>query len=127
MRQASDLLRAAACALGLCLAGTTNVWAAPTVEVLHWMTSGGQAKAMKSLKDDMEAQGGKWIDTPVGGGSSEEALTKLRARVLGGDAPSAVQLKGPLIQEWGALGVLQSIDDVAAAGKWEQALPKSVA
>jgi glucose/mannose transport system substrate-binding protein len=126
MRQRSGWLRVAACAWGLCVAGP-GVQAAPTVEVLHWMTSGGQAKAMKSLKDDLESQGGKWIDTPVGGGSSEEALTKLRARVLGGDAPSAVQLKGPLIQEWGALGVLQPIDDVATAGKWEQALPKSVA
>lgn len=99
----------------------------PTVEVLHFMTSGGQAKAMKSLKDDLEAQGGKWIDTPVGGGNSEDALAKLRTRVLGGDPPSSVQLKGPLIQEWGALNVLQTIDDVAAAGRWEQALPKSVA
>lgn len=99
----------------------------PTVEVLHFMTSGGQAKAMKSLKDDLESQGGKWVDTPVGGGNSEDALAKLRTRVLGGDPPSAVQLKGPLIQEWGGLDVLQSVDDVAAAGRWEQALPKSVA
>ncbi|WP_240668641.1 ABC transporter substrate-binding protein [Piscinibacter defluvii] len=99
----------------------------PTVEVLHFMTSGGQAKAMKSLKDDLESQGGKWIDTPVGGGNSEDALAKLRTRVMGGDPPSSVQLKGPLIQEWGNLGVLQAIDDVAAAGRWEQALPRSVA
>ncbi|WP_245213452.1 ABC transporter substrate-binding protein [Rhizobacter sp. AJA081-3] len=98
----------------------------PTVEVLHFMTSGGQAKGMKSLKDDLEAQGGKWVDTPVGGGNSEDALAKLRTRVMGGDAPSSVQLKGPLIQEWGALGVLQPIDDVATAGRWEQALPKLV-
>lgn len=127
MRQAKMLLAWCTLASGLCLVGAPAMAGPPTVEVLHWMTSGGQAKAMKSLKDDMESQGGKWIDTPVGGGSSEEALTKLRARVLGGDAPSAVQLKGPLIQEWGALGVLQPIDDVAAAGKWEQVLPKSVA
>ena len=99
----------------------------PTVEVLHFMTSGGQAKAMKSLKDDLESQGGKWIDTPVGGGNSEDALAKLRTRVMGGDPPASVQLKGPLIQEWGSLGVLQAIDDVAAAGRWEQALPASVA
>lgn len=98
----------------------------PTVEVLHFMTSGGQAKGMKSLKDDLESQGGKWVDTPVGGGNSEDALAKLRTRVMGGDPPSSVQLKGPLIQEWGALGVLQPIDDVASAGRWEQALPKLV-
>jgi glucose/mannose transport system substrate-binding protein len=98
----------------------------PTVEVLHFMTSGGQAKAMKSLKDDLESQGGKWIDTPVGGGNSEDALAKLRTRVMGGDPPSSVQLKGPLIQEWGDLGVLQPIDDVATAAKWDAVLPKSV-
>lgn len=124
MKHAKKLLAFSALALGL---STPALAGPPTVEVLHFMTSGGQAKAMKSLKDDLEAQGGKWIDTPIGGGNSEDALSKLRARVMGGEAPSAVQLKGPLIQEWGALGVLQPIDDVAAAGKWEQVLPKLVA
>ena len=116
-------------ALGLisALSATFALAGPPTVEVLHFMTSGGQAKAMKSLKDDLESQGGKWIDTPVGGGNSEDALAKLRTRVMGGDPPSSVQLKGPLIQEWGSLGVLQQIDDVATAGKWESALPKSLA
>lgn len=117
---------ACAAALALLLAAPALA-GPPTVEVLHWMTSGGQAKAMKSLKDDLEAQGGRWIDTPVGGGASDDALTKLRARVIAGDAPSSVQLKGPLIQEWGALKVLQPIDEVAAAGQWEKALPRSVA
>ena len=120
-------LARAALAAGTVFIVATAQAGPPTVEVLHFMTSGGQAKAMKSLKDDLESQGGKWIDTPVGGGNSEDALAKLRARVLGGDPPSSVQLKGPLIQEWGALDVLQSVDEVAAAGRWEQALPKSLA
>jgi glucose/mannose transport system substrate-binding protein len=126
----TDLRRFIALA-ALGAAGVLPAWPVqagqPVVEVLHFMTSGGQAKAMKSLKEDLESQGGKWIDTPVGGGNSEDALAKLRTRVMGGDPPSSVQLKGPLIQEWGALGVLQPIDDVAAAGRWEQALPASVA
>ena len=37
---------------------------------------------------------------PVAGGGGDAAMTALRARVLAGNAPTAVQLKGPAIQEW---------------------------
>ena len=32
-------------------------------EVLHWWTSGGEAKALQVLKDDFSKKGGSWKDT----------------------------------------------------------------
>ena len=98
-----------------------------TVEVLHWWTSGGEAKAIATLKSSFEAQGGKWIDSPVAGGGGDAAMTALRARVVAGNPPSAVQLKGPNIQEWARQGVLTDIDAVARAEKWDQLLPPVLA
>ncbi|WP_420548071.1 ABC transporter substrate-binding protein [Curvivirga sp.] len=97
--------------------------AEPEAEVLHWWTSGGEAKALKALKEDYEANGGKWIDSPIAGGGGDAAMTVLRTRVLAGDAPAAVQLKGPAIQEWAAEGVVADLNKVAAAEKWDEVVP----
>ncbi|HEU4845980.1 MAG TPA: ABC transporter substrate-binding protein, partial [Burkholderiaceae bacterium] len=55
------------------------------------------------------------------------ASTALKARVISGSAPTAAQVKGPAIQEWGAEGVLANIDAVAVAEKWDTLLPPVVA
>lgn len=117
-------LLAAGAAVGI-LAGASSVASAgqPTVEVLHWWTSGGEAKALKALKDDFTAHDGKWVDSPVAGGGGDAAMTVLRARVLAGDPPTAVQLKGPAIQEWAAQGVVANLDDVAKAEGWDKVIP----
>lgn len=94
-----------------------------TVEVMHWWTSGGEAKALQVLKSDFEKTGGKWTDNPVAGGGGDAAMTALRARALAGNPPSAVQLKGPAIQEWAEQGLLANLNDVARAEGWDRALP----
>ena len=43
-------------------------FAGPKAEVLHWWTSGGEAKALSVLKADFAAKGGVWTDMPVAGG-----------------------------------------------------------
>ncbi|WP_333822466.1 ABC transporter substrate-binding protein [Pinisolibacter sp.] len=113
--------------VGFVAGGVPSAQAGGTVEVLHWWTSGGEAKAVGELKKTFEAQGGTWIDSPIAGGGGDAAMTALRARVIAGNAPSAVQLKGPGIQEWAKLGVIESIDDVAAKEKWDSVLPPVVA
>ena len=95
----------------------------PTVEVLHWWTSGGEAAAARALKQDFEAHGGKWVDAPVAGGGGDAAMTVLRSRVLAGDPPGAVQLKGPAITNWAEEGVLADLDPVANAEKWNDKIP----
>ena len=39
---------------------STSSYAGPKIEVLHWWTSGGEAAALKVLKDDFAANGGEW-------------------------------------------------------------------
>jgi glucose/mannose transport system substrate-binding protein len=109
------------------LAGVSAAQAAGTVEVLHWWTSGGEAKAVGELKKTFEAQGGKWIDSPIAGGGGDAAMTALRARVMAGDPPTAVQLKGPGIQEWAKQGALNDVDDVAQKENWNAVLPPALA
>jgi glucose/mannose transport system substrate-binding protein len=105
----------------------TAAHAGGTVEVLHWWTSGGEAKAVGELKNAFEAQGGTWIDSPIAGGGGDPAMTALRARVVAGNPPTAVQLKGPGIQEWAREGAVADIDAVATAEAWDDKLPPVLA
>ena len=107
------------------LASTTMAYA-EDVEVLHWWTSGGEAAALGVLKDNLAVQGIGWADMPVSGGGGEAAMTTLRARVTAGDAPSAVQMLGFDIQDWAAEGVLGNLNDVAAAGGWDDVVPAAL-
>jgi glucose/mannose transport system substrate-binding protein len=97
------------------------------VEVLHWWTSGGEAKSVGELKKIMQGKGHTWKDFAVAGGGGDNALTVLKSRVVSGNAPAAAQVKGPAIQEWASEGVLANMDAVAKAEKWDAALPKVVA
>lgn len=101
--------------------------AEPRAEVLHWWTSGGEARAVSVLQEEFSSRGGTWTDMPVAGGGGDAAMTALRARVLSGNAPTAVQLKGPAIQEWYEEGVLADISAVAEAEGWADILPASIA
>ena len=93
------------------------------VEVLHWWTSGGEAKALGELKKDMQSKGYKWKDFPVAGGGGGAAMTVLKSRVLSGNPPIAAQVKGPAIREWGELNVLASLDKVVEKNQWIKNIP----
>ncbi|MBV8617931.1 MAG: carbohydrate ABC transporter substrate-binding protein [Curvibacter sp.] len=97
------------------------------VEVLHYWTSGGEAKSAAELKKMMQAKGHTWRDFAVAGGGGDSAMTVLKSRVVSGNPPSAAQVKGPAIQEWASEGVLANMDGVAKAEKWDESLPKVVA
>lgn len=96
------------------------------VEVLHYWTSGGEAKAAAALKATLQAKGHTWKDFAIAGGGGDSAMTVLKSRVVSGNAPAAAQIKGPSIQEWGREGVLANLDDVAKANNWDTLLPKVV-
>jgi glucose/mannose transport system substrate-binding protein len=97
------------------------------IEVLHWWTSGGEAKAATALKLTLQKKGHRWKDFAVAGGGGDSAMTVLKSRVVSGNPPSAAQIKGPSIQEWAREGVLANMDDVAKANKWDELLPKAIA
>ncbi|KVR16205.1 sugar ABC transporter substrate-binding protein [Burkholderia ubonensis] len=113
----------ALCAAGL-MAGAAAAQAAENVTVLHWWTSGGESKAVGVLKDDLQKQGYVWKDFAVAGGAGAAAMTALKTKVISGDAPSAAQIKGPLIQDWAEQGVLVNIDQTT--GDWKQNLPPEI-
>jgi glucose/mannose transport system substrate-binding protein len=100
---------------------------AAEVEVLHWWTSGGEAKAAAELKATMQKKGHVWKDFAVAGGGGDAAMTVLKSRVVSGNPPAAAQIKGPSIQEWAREGVLANMDATAKAEKWDELLPKAIA
>ncbi|MBK9571710.1 MAG: carbohydrate ABC transporter substrate-binding protein [Rhodoferax sp.] len=114
-----------AAAVALVVAGATAH--AGEVEVLHWWTSGGEAKSVGELKKIMQGKGHTWKDFAVAGGGGDNAMTVLKSRVVSGNPAAAAQIKGPAIQEWAAEGVLANLDSVANAEKWDSLLPKVVA
>jgi glucose/mannose transport system substrate-binding protein len=120
------LLRTAAAAALAAGLGAQPAARAGEVEVLHWWTSGGEARSVAELKKILESKGDKWKDFAVAGGGGENAMTVLKSRVVSGKPPTAAQVKGPGIQEWGAEGVLANLDDTAKAGKWDALLPPVV-
>jgi glucose/mannose transport system substrate-binding protein len=116
-------LHAFALAVGMAVGGAH----AAEVEVLHWWTSGGEAKAAAELKATMQKKGHTWKDFAVAGGGGDAAMTVLKSRVVSGNAPAAAQIKGPSIQEWAREGVLANMDGTAKAEKWDELLPKAIA
>lgn len=96
------------------------------VEVLHWWTSGGEKRAADTLQKLVEQKGHSWKDFAVAGGGGEAAMTVLKTRAVSGNPPSAAQIKGPDIQEWGELGLLANLDDTAKAERWDALLPEQV-
>jgi len=121
--------RTGAALAGLCLAVLLPSHAAHAadVEVLHWWTSGGEARSVGELRRMLAQQGYAWRDFAVSGGGGDAAMQALHERVSAGHPPAAAQIKGPAIQEWGRKGVLANLDDVAAAGNWDVKLPHTIA
>jgi glucose/mannose transport system substrate-binding protein len=122
MRNLINTVAASAMLLGVASAAH----AAENVEVLHWWTSGGEATALEVLKKDLESKGISWSDMPVSGGGGTEAMTVLRARVTGGNAPTAVQMLGFDILDWAKQGSLGNLDEVAAKEKWDDVIPTAL-
>ena len=99
---------------------------AEEVEVLHYWTSGGEAKSLVELKNILESKDVTWKDFAVAGGGGENAMTVLKTRAVAGNSPTAAQIKGPTIQEWGDEGTLADIDAVAQKEGWDDLLPSVV-
>jgi glucose/mannose transport system substrate-binding protein len=94
-----------------------------SVEVVHWWTSGGEAAALKVLKDDMQKKGFAWKDSPVAGGGGEQARTVLRARVAAGNPPDAMQMLGFIITDYAEEGLLGDLTPVATKEGWDKVVP----
>src|SRR5205807_803373 len=104
--------------------GFPPAFAAEQIEVLHYWTSGGESKAVNVLKTEIEKKGFVWKDSAIAGGGGQNAMTVLKTRSVAGDPPSAVQMRGPAVQDWADLGALVPLDQVAV--NWKKELPPAI-
>jgi glucose/mannose transport system substrate-binding protein len=94
-------------------------------EVFTSWTSGGEGRAVEAIKKEFEKRGGVWESSTVAG--FENANAAFQNRLVAGDPPTAKQVvvgKDPA--EFIEQGMMNPIDEVAAAGKWKEALPKAL-
>ena len=98
------------------LSGTAM--AEPKVLMLHQWASGNDAASIAKLGEMFTAKGGTWEQTAIAGHTAN-TLAKLRADVVAGNAPAAVQLKGPEIAEWNATGGTADMDELATSEGWD--------
>jgi glucose/mannose transport system substrate-binding protein len=113
-------------ALAAATLSVTAAHAAPSLEVLHFWTSGGEAAALNVLKQRLDTQGVVWKDMPVAGGGGEQAMTTLRTRLSSGNPPAAVSLMGFDLLDWAKQGALTDLNAQAAAEGWDKAVPAAV-
>lgn len=99
---------------------------ASQVEVLHWWTSGGEAKAVEVLKSEWTEQGNQWNDFAVQGGGGKSAMTVLKSRALAANPPEAAHLKGYELKEWAGLGFLRDLSPMAEHLGWYAKMPPMV-
>ena len=95
-------LAAGAAALSLAFGAAAD--AQPKTNMLHQWDNGSDAAAIAKLGEMFTAAGGEWEQTSIAGHTAN-TLAKLRADVVAGNAPPAVQLKGPEIAEWNETGM----------------------
>ncbi|MFM4725299.1 ABC transporter substrate-binding protein [Aeromonas veronii] len=100
--------------------------AASQVEVLHWWTSGGEAKAVEVLKSEWTKQGNQWNNFAVQGGGGKSAMTVLKSRALAANPPEAAHLKGYELKEWAGLGFLRDLSPMAEHLGWYSQMPPMV-
>ena len=98
---------------------TSTAFAEPKTLMLHQWATGSDAASIAKLGEMFNAAGGKWEQTAIAGHTAN-TLAKLRADVVAGNAPAAVQLKGPEIAEWNETGMTANLDDLAAEEGWDK-------
>lgn len=112
---------------GACLA-MTGLSVLPTfvfaqeADVIHFWTSGAEAKAVKAIADAYTQRGGKWIDSAVVGGPAARAAAI--NRIAGGNPPTAMQWTSVLaLRDLASQDLIAYLDDDAAKGNWKAVLP----
>jgi glucose/mannose transport system substrate-binding protein len=91
----------------------------PTLEVMHFWTSGGESHALQVIKDAMQKVGIAWKDAAVAGGAGMNAYQVLQARIAAGNPPAAMQMHSAQIRQYAKEGLLGNVDAVAAAQNWD--------
>ncbi len=111
--------------LSLVLATVSCPAHADDVEVFHYWEPDDTGTIL--LKDILRKQGHEWKDFVVlPGGKNGLVNGLLKSRILSGNPPFAAVIRAPVARDWGRAGSLTNLDDVAAAGDWDNVLPRAV-
>ena len=113
------ILKYAAVSAAVLSLGLAAAEAKPKTNMLHQWASGSDAAAIAKLGEMLTAAGGDWQQTAIAGHTAN-TLAKLRADVVAGNAPPAVQLKGPEIAEWNETGGTADMDELANKEGWDK-------
>src|SRR5258708_4859891 len=114
------MFKCAALAVGMMsLVSATAVRAEPKTNLLSKWDNVSDAAAIAKLGEMFTAAGGKWESTSIAGHTAN-TLAKLRADVVAGNPPPAVQLKGPEIAEWNETVKTANIDPIASTEGWDK-------
>lgn len=106
---------------GVIATSAGTAFAEPKVELMHMWTGGSSAEALAKLAEKFRSMGGEWTDNAIAGHTASQ-YAALRARVIAGDSPTAVQLKGPNIHEWADAVGLADLNPVADEGNWRDVM-----
>lgn len=96
------------------------------VNVLHWLTSGGEAAAISVVQKDVGVRGFTWKDVPIAGGGGDAAMTALKAMVAAGNPPDASQMLGYTVLDYAAAGQTADMNELAAAEGWDAVVPDAI-
>ncbi len=123
MRKFMTSVAMVALALSGMTAGAARAADVKEVQMLHWWTSGGEAAALKVIKDALAKQGYSWKDVPVAGGGGNAAMTTLKAMVAAGNYPTSSQMLGYNVLVYAEGGKLGDLTDLAKSEGWDKAVP----
>lgn len=111
--------------LSLAHAESTSSVFQPTVEVVHFWISPSESKALDVYRQAWKGLGGKWNDVPVKNKDAE--LKSVTDRIANGYPSTVMQWNANEgSKELPAMGVVQDIEEVAAADHWRDFLPGNV-
>jgi len=126
MKFRSILMASAMVASAIGLSSAASAADIKEVQMLHWWTSGGEAAALKVLKDDLAKKGYAWKDVPVAGGGGEAAMTALKAMVAAGNPPTASQILGYFAVDYAEAGKLADMNSLAVKEGWAKVVPTAL-
>jgi len=112
--------------LGAFFLNSGAVSADTNVEVMHFWTSGGEAKALSAVRDEVISRGVGWEDQPVAGGGGDQAKTVMQARITAGNPPTAMLMLGQNIIDWANEGLLSDVNEVAEREGWDKVVSAAV-
>ena len=99
----------------------------PEIEVFHFLDPRADVPRVATLRSALQPSGYAWKDFTVAGGWTGRGETILRLRVQAHNPPAAAMMKTPFMQHWAARDALVPLDEVAAAQRWDELLPKAIA